>query len=405
MKIQDVRLSDFTYTLPEERIAQTPLAQRDCSKLLHYDGQGALAHHHFYELPDLLSGKWGVFMNNTKVIPARLFFRKSTGGLIEVFLLNPVAPSAVIPQVMEETEGCTWHCMIGNLKRMKEGQPLNLELEDEKQHVFNLTATLEDREKRLVRFTWSGKHAFADVLEAAGKLPLPPYIQREATEEDKDNYQTVFAQNKGAVAAPTAGLHFTDAVLNQLKEKGHLLNELTLHVAAGTFRPVTEEEAHKHAMHAEQVIIRRENLEALLSTERRLVVGTTSMRTLESLYWFGHMLSENKNARFEIPKNYAWENAATTLSFEDSMQLVQSYMDEKRIDTLVGTTEIYILPGYTFRACDALITNFHMPGTTLILLIAAFVGEDWRKIYEAALQNDYRFLSYGDSSLLFRAKK
>ena len=406
MSITPLSLTSYDYPLPDDRIAKHPLAQRDQAKLLVYR-QGVIHDQLFSDLPGWLPERTCLCFNNTKVIPARLHFRKATteqglGALIEVLLLHPIAPSTIMSQAMGATQQATWECMIGNLRKWKAEQDLHQELTVAGQKV-TLQARLLDSAKKHVQFRWDADVSFAEVVEAAGKVPLPPYLHRESTEEDRQRYQTVYSKTRGAVAAPTAGLHFTDAVLDQLKQKNVVLNELTLHVGAGTFQPIKEEVVQNHAMHSEQMVIQRENIEQLLAPDGPIMaVGTTSLRTLESLYWYGVLLSQDPEATFLIPKLYPYQHEGRTLpTLVESMQLIIESMDRQKIETLVGETEIFIFPGYTFRVCQGLITNFHLPKSTLILLIAAFVGKSWEKIYQHALNRDYRFLSYGDSSLLF----
>jgi S-adenosylmethionine:tRNA ribosyltransferase-isomerase len=402
MELPKLAIADFQYPLPDERIAKYPLPVRDQSKLLVWQN-GAVAHRRFFELPDLLEGNEILFFNNTRVIPARLYFRKETGGLIEVFLLSPSQP-ALVEQAMYAGPGLRWHCTIGNLKRWKDGQILHRELNLNGQQV-ELRIELIDRERQEVRFDWDQADLpFVQLIEAAGNSPIPPYLNRQAEERDKDTYQTVYSKKEGAVAAPTAGLHFTPEVLNRIDSIGCRREELTLHVSAGTFRPVKSENAVDHDMHSEQIILTRANLEALLGDQRVVCVGTTSMRTLESIYWYGVHLLDNPNAEFVVEKLAPYQYGARVLpSRSEAVSAVLKRMDQSGLDRIQGSTEIYIFPGYTFRVVDGLITNFHQPGSTLLLLIAAFTGGNtWKEIYEEAMQNDYRFLSYGDSSFLWR---
>jgi S-adenosylmethionine:tRNA ribosyltransferase-isomerase len=397
---QEVKLSDYNYELPNERIALFP-AERGQSKLLCYQ-EGQISHRKFTDVLALLTPSHQLFFNNTKVLPARMHFHKETGALIEVFLLHPVFPTKEVASAMLAKHEAVWECTIGNLKKWKDEQPLVLELPDGTQ----LIAQLHDREAHLVAFRWTGEASFAEVVEMAGKIPLPPYIKREADEADKDRYQTVYSKEKGAVAAPTAGLHFSEEILAQLAQKGVEMHELTLHVGAGTFQPVKEENAINHAMHEEQMLVRRHEIEALLSHKPVVAVGTTSMRTLESLYWFGvKLLQAGKPLPFFIEKLYPYQHAQALPTQQESMQAILGYLDSQQLDVLKGSTEIFIFPSYQFRICKALITNFHTPKSTLLMLIAAFVGEqEWPRIYKEALANDYRFLSYGDSSILFPKK-
>lgn len=390
-----VHLHDYLYELPDDRIARYPLPHRDRSKLLIYL-QGTIEHDVFNQLDKYLPKNSILFFNDTKVIPARLFFRKPTGAVIEVLLLNPVSPSASIAHVMDSRESCVWQCTIGNLKRWSEAVPLKLDADG-----HTLEAHLTDREKGLVQFRWTSEMTFAGVLDHAGVMPLPPYLRREAEDADRERYQTVYSRIEGAVAAPTAGLHFTDAVFDKLKAAGFSTDFLTLHVSAGTFLPVKHEDATQHVMHAEHVTVTRDNIRNLLDEEKSVIaVGTTSMRTLESLYWYGVDLLERGDAPFVVHQDVERHLRTGGPSVRDALSRILQRMDEKKVDTIHGQTSIYILPGYTFRVCRGLITNFHQPGSTLLLLIAAFIGDGWKKVYAEALEREYRFLSFGDSSLL-----
>ncbi|NME72102.1 S-adenosylmethionine:tRNA ribosyltransferase-isomerase [Flammeovirga aprica] len=401
IKLPQIDLANYQYELPAERIAKHPHSPRDESKLMLYKG-GNIEHKIFKDIVNEFDSSYSLFFNNTKVLPARLYFKKETGAQIEVFLLNPVAPTKDISAAMLAGSGTVWECAIGNFKRWKD-QKLEAAVEVNGV-VEKLTVSHEDRSKRYVKFEWENDTLkFVDIISAAGNTPLPPYIKREATEEDKDTYQTVYSKNEGAVAAPTAGLHFTESVLTQLADKGVKEEEVTLHVSAGTFKPISSDIVTDHEMHNEQIIVTKENIKALIEAEKVACVGTTSMRTLESTYWYGVRLLENEEASFDIKKLEPYEKANQDLpSRQEAFQAVLNLMEKKGVDTLSGETSIFIMPGYQFRVIDALVTNFHLPSTTLVLLIAAFIGEDWRKVYNAALENDYRFLSYGDSSLLFR---
>lgn len=395
--MQTVNLDDYTYELPDERIARYPLEQRDASNLLVYD-RGTIRHLRFNGLAESLPSDSILFFNDTKVIPARLFFRKPSGANIEIFLLNALEPSPVTSVAMTSRGSCIWQCTIGNLKRWTDGLSLTLPVGQ----GANLKAELIDRGKGTVRFTWPGDETFASILDKSGVTPLPPYLHREAEASDRLRYQTVYSRYEGAVAAPTAGLHFTEDVLRQLKEKNIDFDFITLHVSAGTFLPVKESNATLHTMHHEQIVVRKETVNNLLRPGRRSVaVGTTSMRTLESLYWYGVKLLRDRNAEFVIPQQYPYLNIEEGPSRAEAFGAVIQRMEDHRLNELQGRTSIYILPGYRFRVCEGLITNFHQPGSTLLLLIAAFIGEDWKKVYREALGKDYRFLSYGDSSLLF----
>lgn len=396
-----INLRDYEYTLPEDRIAKHPLEKRDSSKLLQYR-EGVLSHFHFYDLPDLLPSDTLLVYNDTKVIPARLIFQRETGATIEVFLLAPVTPTTVISEIMLATYPVTWETMIGNAKRWKENEILKGRVMVKGKEVI-LSAEIVDRESKWVRFTWSDSTvAFVDVVEASGEVPLPPYLNRKPIEDDKNRYQTVYSKNEGAVAAPTAGLHFTDEVFAALRKKGIQEAEVTLHVSAGTFQPIKVENVLEHPMHSEQIQVKKETLEKLINSNGPIVaVGTTSVRTLESLYWFGVKLIEGKGEEVFIPKLFAYEDRGSLPSKNESLSAVLNWLEVNGLDSVFGSTEIFIFPGYTYRMIDGLITNFHQPGSTLVLLIATILGEDWKKVYSEALEKDYRFLSYGDSSLLW----
>ena len=390
-----ININDYTYDLPAEKIALHPLKNRDDSKLLVYT-KGDIRHTTFSSVTEFLPENSFLFFNNTKVIPARLHFQKETGADIEIFLLNPVKPSSLVWEAMQTRNSIQWKCTIGNLKRWNTGLVLEKKLSDSV-----LRASLIDRENGLVHFTWNGDYTFAEILNLSGETPLPPYLNRSAEAEDRERYQTIYSQHEGAVAAPTAGLHFTDEVFHSLQQKNIGFDYLTLHVSAGTFQPIKVENAVAHAMHREQVQVSRENLKNLLQGKRFIIpVGTTSMRTLESLYWFGAKLLKNPAAEFNIDQQDPYQTTGDLPSTENALRAVAYYMDREQKEVLLGETSIYILPGYKFRVCNGLITNFHQPGSTLMLLVAAFVGEDWKRIYNEALTNNYRFLSYGDSSLL-----
>ncbi|KEO74189.1 S-adenosylmethionine:tRNA ribosyltransferase-isomerase [Anditalea andensis] len=402
-EVSKIKLSDYQYILPDERVAKFPLAKRDESKLLHFE-DGKISHVRFKELPDLIPSDSLVVFNNTKVIPARIFFIKPTGAKIEIFLLKPVEPTTEINVVMLSRGPVIWETMIGNLKRWKEGETLKGELVLDG-NVVSIEATLVNRDSRLVSFTWSGSMAFCHVIEACGEVPLPPYLNRAAVAEDKPRYQTVYSKKQGAVAAPTAGLHFTPQTLTDISDKGILLDYLTLHVSAGTFQPIKEESVDQHPMHSEQVIATRTNIQNILEAKKNiLAVGTTSMRSLESLYWYGVKLIEGEDDLFFIPKLYPYREYKNLPNVKESFKAILDHMNDRDLDEITGSTEIFIMPGYDFKVCNGLVTNFHQPGSTLILLVAAFTQGNWRKIYDEAMSGSYRFLSYGDSSLLWYNK-
>lgn len=397
-KFPEVNLDDFSYNLPDNRIAQYPLSLRDQSKLLVYQ-KGILSHHLFRDLRRFIPEKATLFFNDTKVIPARIHFKRPTGAVIEIFILRAVGPTREINKIMETTSGCTWECMIGNAKKWKEGEVLENNFKINGLNVC-ISAKRVNGESKTVRFSWTGDFPFSVVLNAMGKTPLPPYIKRDASEMDKDRYQTIFALNKGAVAAPTAGLHFDPKLLQGLKSNGVAMEYLTLHVSTGTFQPITSPKVATHPMHAERVFLLKKNLEALIDSSFTIAVGTTSLRTLESLYWFGVKLMDDRSANFYIEKNFPYRTSRKLPEPMEAIQSVYQHMVEGDLNKIEGVTEILVVPGYAFRIVNGLITNFHMPGSTLILLVAAFIGSDWQKVYDEALNKKYRFLSYGDASLL-----
>ncbi|GAA0878758.1 S-adenosylmethionine:tRNA ribosyltransferase-isomerase [Algoriphagus jejuensis] len=401
MDIPQIDLRDYEYTLPDERIAKFPLEKRDSSQVLHYQN-GEISHFHFYDIPDLLPADTLLVYNDTKVIPARLIFQRETGAKIEIFLLAPTAPTTVIPEIMLAKHPVTWETMIGNAKKWKAGEVLQGKVSVAEKEII-LSATLLDRDLRQVEFAWNDPEvAFVDLVEASGEIPLPPYLNRKPEAADRERYQTVYSKKEGAVAAPTAGLHFTAAVFDRLRKKGIREAQVTLHVSAGTFQPIKVNNVLEHPMHSEQIQINRETILALLQNEGKTVaVGTTSVRTLESTYWFGVKLIEGKGEDFFISKLFAYEKRKETPSKTEALQAILDFMEKENRDTILGQTEIFIFPGYTFQMIEGLITNFHQPGSTLVLLIATILGEDWKKVYGEAMAKNYRFLSYGDSSLLW----
>ena len=397
----ELLLSQFQYDLPDERIARFPLPQRDASKLLVYRS-GTIQHDHFSSLPDLLPDDSFLVFNNTKVIPARLHFTKSTGAIIELFLLSPFPTDLPVSQAMEATGSTIWRGMIGNRKRWK---PTEILANTFPTGVGNVTlsAFWHDYGQSAVQLTWEpAELTFAQVIEYAGEIPLPPYLKRDATDADRTTYQTVYSKQEGAVAAPTAGLHFTPAVFDALRERGIEHDYLTLHVGAGTFQPIKTDDVRQHPMHTEQVIYTQDNLYKLLARPGNIIaVGTTSMRSLESLYWMGTKLIRSEPDPFHLNQQYAYQiSVEHQPTIADSLQAVLRYLLDTNQPSIVAHTGIYITPGYQFKLCKGIITNFHQPGSTLILLIAALLSNDWVRVYNEALQHDYRFLSYGDSSLL-----
>ena len=392
-----ISLAEYQYDLPESRIAKYPCTHRDESKLLIWK-EGQIHHKNFNQLSDYLPVNTTLFLNNTKVIPARLLFEKETGAVIEVFLLAPADSNTSLFVALEATEQTTWKCTVGNAKRWGETLQLSMTLGS-----FELTAAWQNREEGLITFQWTpAETPFAQIIGMAGAVPLPPYLKRDADIRDIDRYQTVYSHLEGAVAAPTAGLHFTPRIFDQLQAEGIQTDFLTLHVSAGTFIPIKTENAAEHKMHEEEIVIRKSNIVNLLQPGRLIVaVGTTTLRTLESLYWYGVLLRDNPEASFAISQDLPYRQQTSELPTpRQALELVLRRMDRMQVDSLTGHTSIYIIPGYQFRIVQGLMTNFHQPGSTLLVLISAFVGEAWQQIYQEALDSDYRFLSYGDTSLL-----
>ena len=417
MNPKTIHIDDYNYDLPDERIAKYPLAERDSSKLLVYQ-HGEVSQDVFTSLPKYLPQGALMVFNNTKVIQARLHFRKAStdeglGALIEVFCLEPAVPNDY--QLNFSQKGTVqWYCLVGNLKKWKEGKLFReIEMPD------GATVTLSCERKGLhgtshiIEFTWDGDYTWAELLDAVGELPIPPYLNRKTEESDKTTYQTVYSKIKGSVAAPTAGLHFTERVLKALDEAGIDREELTLHVGAGTFKPVKSEEIGDHDMHTEHIAVRRQTIEKLIAHGgEAIAVGTTSVRTLESLYYMGLLAMQGKED-LHVPQWLPYEGsegtassvccdpvAAETTSTLNSLRALLSYMDSRHLDVLHSSTQIIIAPGYRYHIVTRMVTNFHQPKSTLLLLVSAFLNGDWRKVYDYALSHDFRFLSYGDSSLL-----
>ena len=419
MDTKHIHISDYNYDLPDSRIAKFPLKERDHSKLLIYD-HGTVSEDIFYNLSQHLPAGALMVFNNTRVIQARMHFRKETGALIEVFLMEPAEP-ADYEQMFQTTGKCSWLCMVGNLKKWKEGT-LHRDFEI-KGHQLTLNATM-DRSRTAeksggtnywIDFEWDNDQVnFADILEAVGELPIPPYLNRETQESDKTTYQTVYSKIKGSVAAPTAGLHFTDRVLKDVDDHGIVRDEVTLHVGAGTFKPVKSEEIEDHNMHTEYIVVHRHTFEHLLEHQcRAIAVGTTSVRTLESLYYMGVKALTHPDITEEELHVNQWEPYdlphdeqglvivdGKSVTVEQSIRALLDYLDRDGLEALHSSTQIIIAPGYTYKIVKMLITNFHQPQSTLLLLVSAFLHGDWRKVYDYALSHDFRFLSYGDSSLL-----
>ena len=418
METKHIHISDYNYDLPDSRIAKFPVSPRDTSKLLIYR-HGEISDDIFYNLPKYLPEKSLMVFNNTKVIQARMHFRKETGALIEVFLMEPAAPTDY--ELMFQTRGeCSWLCMVGNLKKWKEGSLVRTF--DVAGSTINFKATMRrdiidaksGGTNYWVDFAWDDPQvSFAEILDAVGELPIPPYLNRETQDSDKTTYQTVYSKIKGSVAAPTAGLHFTDKVLAAIDAAGVRREELTLHVGAGTFKPVKSEEIDGHTMHTEYVCVRRDTLQTLLDYDCcAIAVGTTSVRTLESLYYMGVKLEANPDAAEEDLHVCQWEpyekadgtpvggNLIDGITPQKAISNIIAWLDKNNLKTLHSSTQIIIAPGYEYKIVKVLVTNFHQPQSTLLLLVSAFLKGDWHNVYDYALSHDFRFLSYGDSSIL-----
>lgn len=403
MKIfSDININDFDYDLPEERIAQYPVRERDGSKLLIYN-KGIISGDLFRNIYQYLPSDSLMVFNNTRVIRARIIFRKETGANIEVFCLEPLSPSDY-ERSFASGSPVEWKCIIGNLKKWKDNSITCSFVHRERHYTLSASKIKTEGEAWRILFTWdSTEISFGEVIEATGHIPLPPYVKRKEEDEDYIRYQTIYSKINGSVASPTAGLHFTDSVLEEIRKKGIHQTELTLHVGAGTFRPVKTKDLTLHEMHCEHLIISKEFIKTLLSHQGRIIaVGTTSVRALESLYWMGVQTickSENKNDGFFVDQ---WEpyNQEKEYSLPESLESILNLMNRRKTRFLRASTKIMIMPGYNFHVISGMITNFHMPKSTLLLLVSAWTGDDWKNIYRHALEDNYRFLSYGDSSLL-----
>lgn len=405
-KIRNISISNYNYELPDERIAKHPLAEREQCKLLHYDGK--MVHdRHFYDVPAMLPQGATLIYNNTRVINARLRFAKATGSVIEIFCLEPVAPCDY-EQIFQTTDSCTWLCLVGNSKRWKQGDLEQLVIIDGTEVTLRATRGERRGNSWEITFSWSAGATFASVLEATGEIPIPPYLNRGTEDSDSDDYQTVYSHINGSVAAPTAGLHFTQQLLDECDQRGIKRRELTLHVGAGTFQPVKSENIGDHEMHHEFIAVKRDLIEELIACNDPVVaVGTTSVRTLESLYYVGQILEYNPQADGEELTVKQWMPYTTPCEIDTrkALQNIVDYLDRTGCNVYMGSTQLMIAPGFNYRLVNGIITNFHQPQSTLLLLVAAFVGEDkWRSLYDHALDNGYRFLSYGDGCLFLKGE-
>ena len=397
-----ININDYDYPLPDERIAKFPLSERDKSKLLVYRG-GEIIERHFSDIPEMLPEGSLLVFNNTKVVRARLVMHKPSGARVEVFCLEPHAPADYEHAFAVKGE-CEWSCIVGNLKKWKEGA-VEIPFEYEGEH-YTLQAFIAERGTRehIVRFEWAAPMTFGELLEYLGRIPIPPYLNRESEEIDNTRYQTVYSRFEGSVAAPTAGLHFTQPLIESMREKGFDFAEVTLHVGAGTFLPVKDEDATKHAMHTEHFDVTLATLRKLRENHGKIVaVGTTSVRTLESLTALAWRIKNGKAYDCEVVGQWELYDIPAEFTGEEALDILISYMEQQNLDRLRAMTEIMITPlGYNYRIVRNIVTNFHQPKSTLLLLVSAYVGEDWHRIYDYALAHDFRFLSYGDSSLLMR---
>jgi S-adenosylmethionine:tRNA ribosyltransferase-isomerase len=404
-KVTGISIKDYAYELPDARIAKYPLAERDQSKLLVWKN-GNIQDTQFRNLPEHLPANSLLIFNNTKVIRARLHFQKETGAKIEIFCLDPHDPTDY-QIAFQTTKSCIWKCMIGNQKKWKGERLKKIIWIDESEIELCAEQIDPETNKSLIRFSWNNSEfEFSRIIENAGSLPIPPYLNRETEQSDLERYQTVYSKIKGSVAAPTAGLHFTEKVFDHLQDEGHELAELTLHVGAGTFQPVKSETISGHEMHSEHLYISRDFLNKLIHHfGKKIAVGTTSVRTLESLYWLGVQAWQNPELNIEDLKVSQWEayrENGNSIQANQALKALVELLDKHQTDYLSASTQIIIAPGYQFRIVDGLITNFHQPQSTLLLLISAYLGDEWRAIYNHALAHDYRFLSYGDSNLCLK---
>jgi S-adenosylmethionine:tRNA ribosyltransferase-isomerase len=410
-KLEKLRIETFDYPLPPDRIAQFPLDKRDASRLLIWKA-GEIRESVFSSIHNYLPEKSLLVFNDTKVIRARLIFSKPTGATLEIFCLEPLFPTAEIQSAFHITGSCTWSCLVGNAKRWKnEVLKKEIHLNDKTYLLMAQKVAVAGDGHFQVRFSWEPEVlSFSEILELSGRIPLPPYITRSDTPDDQVRYQTIYAQHEGSVAAPTAGLHFTEEVLEQLTRQAVIFEKIALHVGVGTFRPVSVSDLSVHVMHSEKVVVSRNTLRNLISQHSRPVVaiGTTSVRTLESLYWAGVKLLSGETS--EVPLIHQWdpyqpEKYPHHFPVVESLTALEEFLIRNELEEYHGSTQLMIVPGYRFRIVDAMITNFHMPQSTLLLLVAAFIGDEWKKTYHYALDHGFRFLSYGDSCLFFKKEE
>lgn len=403
MGLKEIKIEDYNYNLPDEKIAKYPLDKRDASKLLVYNG-GDICERKFIDISSLIPENTTLVFNNTKVIHARLIFFKSTGARIEIFCLNPLEPSDYSLSFQSKSF-CSWECIVGNLKKWKD-ELLSMDFLY-KGNIYSLSATHQSgsEQSHVIRFSWDCEElSFGEVLEITGKIPVPPYLNRDSEDSDLIRYQTVYSKHEGSVAAPTAGLHFTDDIIKELHKNNIKTTELTLHVGAGTFKPVKAESIGDHDMHTERIGISIQTVTDIINAKDKIIaVGTTSVRTLESFYWIGVKLLEKIEA-FSFISQWEVYDLPQQYSYKQSFSAILNYLQDNKLEDMIASTQIIIVPGYRYRVIDAIFTNFHQPKSTLLLLVSALVGDDWHKIYDYALNNEFRFLSYGDSSLLYKSR-
>lgn len=407
MDPRNIDIKEYNYPLPDDKIAKHPLSQRDACKLLVRNPDGAVSDHRFSELSELLPADSLLIYNNTRVINARLRFRKPSGALIEIFCLEPASPEDYALN-FASTEGCSWHCLVGNSKRWKDGSLDGaVTLSDGRTLKLSATRTERSDAGSTIAFSWNDSSVtFSEIISAAGEIPIPPYLNRNTEDSDTDDYQTVYSRIEGSVAAPTAGLHFTDKVLSDIDRKGIGRREVTLHVGAGTFQPVKADQIGEHAMHSEFIVVSLKLIDELAGIAGRkdkkiIAVGTTSVRTLESLYHIGCMVASGE-WHGELPQWYPYDNSHPRLTTAEALKSLADYLRANGLQELVASTRIIIAPGYDYRIVDGMVTNFHQPQSTLLLLVSAFIGPQWHELYNHALNSDYRFLSYGDACLFFK---
>lgn len=405
MNPKDILIEEFNYPLKEEQIAKFPLKQRDKAKLLYFNGR-EVKDEVFSSLPSLLDKDSLLVFNDTKVIYARLFFYKETGAKIEIFCLEPFEPNDVQLAFAQKNK-VVFRCLVGNNKKWKDGLLSSTKrIEDKEELTLSAKRLQADGECWIVEFEWNGDKSFAEIMELFGVVPLPPYLHRESNEEDKEDYQTIYANYDGSVAAPTAGLHFTDKTFQDLKQKGIQSAFVTLHVGAGTFKPVSTDKIGEHSMHIEKIFVPKSVIQSLINYDEKTIicVGTTSVRTIESLYWYGRKIIENNGSYLplDIKQWQPYEDPQTEISSRQSLEAILNMMEVNNINYLSGQTQLIIAPSYRYRIVKGMITNFHQPKSTLLLLVSALIGDDWKQVYQHALENNYRFLSYGDACLFLK---